>query len=155
MYFCALKNARTPLQCEFRIPCTNSTLRYYRFYYASTPRLSRLQTRSRPRPIVVPNTTHTWVRSIEMTVRTFSPVRAMFCMFNDEDTLLHWSNDIVIIIIIIIVILDSFIKETYLEDVIPNSHNLHGLIIDKFRPYKNMATDIGLYNTARTVLSGY
>ena len=76
----------------------------------------------------------------------------MFCMFNDEDALLHWNNDIVVIVVvvvilvvvIIIVMLDSFIKGTYLEDVIPNSHNFHGLITDKFRAYKNMATDIGL-----------
>jgi hypothetical protein len=35
------------------------------------------------------------------------------------------------------VIVDSFIKETYLEDVaLPNSHNLHGLITDKLQNYK-------------------
>jgi hypothetical protein len=35
------------------------------------------------------------------------------------------------------VTVDSFIKETYLEDVaIPNSHNLRGLIADKLQNYK-------------------
>ena len=35
------------------------------------------------------------------------------------------------------IIVDSFIKETYLEDVaIPNSHKLHGLITDKLQNYK-------------------
>jgi len=55
-----------------------------------------------------------------------------------------------------IIILDSTIKEAYLRDAaIANSHNIHISITEKIhkceiRACKNMANEIGLYNTIST-----
>lgn len=50
--------AHWKMHVHHRIRCVNCTLCYYRLHYASSRQLGRQQTRCRPRPIFVRDTTH-------------------------------------------------------------------------------------------------